>query len=315
MKIFGTAAEQPDADIQARDDKDQAQDYGANGTIQPGDQIGQHLCAVGRSGEGSPAHRPDMGQRAVDDQQQPAGNPSGRDGVAHNALLLLDPVVFDIQHDDDAIVERHEGVHGLVSVGKSLCKDVLRIASARLPVSAGGPDKASDHNHQNQEQQARGQNLPDAFGEFFRAQGDNHCHQEEDQRIDGQHPSGGLLHKGSDRHFKGSGGRSRNGQPGADGQIHQDDEHGGKFFPHPSGKLLKAAGLGHGDYAQHREPDGRDGEPDHGDPGIRPRLCADKRREDQIPRAEEQAEQSQPQEKNIPLFHFFNYHFHFSPLF
>ena len=73
---------------------------------------------------------------------------------------------------------------------------------------------------------------------------------------------------------------------GPDGKIHQNGEHHGEHRMHPAGKLIQTACPCHSHHARNGQADGADGKARKGRPEAGTGLCAQMRRENQVPGSE-----------------------------
>ncbi len=125
-----------------------------------------------------------------------------------------------------------------------------------------------DHRHQNQKHGA--QDLSQTAGEPLRVEGHHKGRGKKDQGVDQLEPGGGGPggEEGGYCHLKGCTGSAGDGQAGADGQIDQNGEDGGKQGMDPAGQGIQTACPDHGDDAQNGQADGADGQTGHGGPGL-----------------------------------------------
>ena len=295
VKILAAGADESHTDIKAGDDKDGGQNHAAHRAEEQRDDVGQGFGAVAGIGHRAARDAADMGQHGIDDQQYRPGHETGPDGAADNGLLFRDAPGADIQGDDDTEGQGGNGVHGLVSVqetgGNGLDGSVpafSRDAVALQRVEKTGRESNDDQNHQN-----GAQDLAQTVGELFGAQGNEERQPEENHRIDQlEEPDGGVRsHERGNGHFEGCTGGAGNGQTGADGQIGHDGKDLGKGRMDPLSQLIHAACPGHGDDAQYRQTNRADGKANDGEPGHRPGLGGNARRENQVARSKEHGEQ------------------------
>ena len=82
--------------------------------------IGKDPGSIFRISRNSACRRPDMGQGSVDEGQQYSCDHPRLDGLPHNGALLLHPLCPDIQGNDNSEIKGGNGIHGLISLQKSL---------------------------------------------------------------------------------------------------------------------------------------------------------------------------------------------------
>ena len=285
MEILSHAGDKAHAGVEAGNDKDGRNEHKARPAEQLLCQSGEHLGTGGkarvyRSGLGT-----GMAQHGINGQQQPARQQSGPDGAALHGAALCDAPGLDVQRDDRAKVQPGQSVHSLVAVQDALHGGQRGVfCTGRAVVRSQRVGQTPGKQHHDEQNQAGAEDAAQPVGELFRPQ----CHQK--GRCKKQHRVGqlqpGTAAYQRHQHLEGGAGGAGDGKAGPDGKIHQNGEHRGEHRMDAAGKPVQTARPGHRRDSCDGQADGADGKARKGRPEAGTGLCAQMRREDQVPGSE-----------------------------
>ena len=260
------------------------------------------LAAVRGLRERAVARGADVRQRGVDHRHRRAAEQPRLAQLHRHAARARHAQAPGGVDDHDREGERGERVHGVVAVQQAPHERPVGVGGGRRGQGARAHRGHDGGRHQGaeQDQERRGQVPPHPLHEPARTERRDRGDREE-RRREAEQPQAAVARQGRDTDLIGHRGGAGDGEEGADRQVQQARERHGEAPGDGRRHLTDRARPRHrrGDDAQDRQPHRRDEEAERGRRDRGARIPAQAGGEDQVARAEEQAEDERGQQQGL----------------